>query len=116
MERLINEEDYIDSGIYNTLLNTLKMLEAKDGDYKIISKYRLDFDRKVNKLKVEIFGTVFSNPVNFVINLDNQKCGSEFSLDALEKSRLWIQEDEEIYEHIEALRKLFKEGTYERSL
>lgn len=116
MERLINEEDYIDSGIYNTLLNTLKMLEAKDGDYKIISKYRLDFDRKINKLKVEIFGTVFSNPVNFVINLDNQKCGKDFSLDELEKSRLWLQEDDELHEYIEALRKLFKEGTYERAL
>lgn len=116
MERLINEEDYIDSGIYNALLNTLKMLEAKDNDCKIISKYRLDFDRKVNKLKVEIFETVFSNPVNFVINLDNQKCGRDFSLDELEKSRLWLQESEEIYEYIEVLRRLFKEGTYERAL
>ena len=116
MERLTNEKVCIDSGIYNTLLNTLKMLEAKDDDCKIISKYRLDFDRKINKLKVEIFETVFSSPINFVINLDNQKCGRDFSLDELEKSMLWAQESEEIYEYIEALRKLFKEGTYERTL
>lgn len=116
MERLINEEAHIDSGIYNTLLNTLRMLEVEDSDCKIISKYRLNFDRKTDKLEIEIRETVFSNPVNFTVNLNNQKCGKEFPLDELEKSRLWIQENEEIYEYIEALRKLLKEGTYERAL
>ena len=69
-----------------------------------------------NYLKAVRFEKPDYIPVNFVINLGNQKCGSDFSLDALEKSRLWIQENDEVHEYIEALRKLFKEGTYERAL
>lgn len=109
-------EGCIDSGIYNILLNILKMLEAKDNDCKILSKYKLIFDRKTNILEVEIHETVFSNAVSFIVNLDNQKCGKEFPLAELEKSRLWAEENDEIYGYVTALRKLFNEGTYERSL